>query len=274
LLSDPFIFNEKNKYDQQTCEKMIRLLEDYIAHLREASASPHSTDPTNSPNYRMPSDTVSPSEWAEFENVYQVHCPQIFMDAAIRDVCSSAIHPRRTFLTKHLTLQILMQYYYCSRARRGLEYHMATRFVSIYLNLTSLTMSPRAVKFIRDQAEAALAASLRLLSEKPQASPYSAQAAAQALRKLLIGDIATKSSIEVSDYVSSPRPELVDPLDGWSDGVSLRKGHFCLLLKPQIVLKSEESVCILAAVQAKLQSFEIMDDSNLDDPISGKVMSR
>lgn len=69
----------------------------------------------------------------------------------------------------------------------------------------------------------------------------------------------------------------MDPLSGWSDGVSLRKSHFCLLLKPQVVLRSEtnvESVCILAAVQAKLQSFAIMDDSNVEDPISGKIMSR
>lgn len=68
-----------------------------------------------------------------------------------------------------------------------------------------------------------------------------------------------------------------DPLKGWSKGVSLRKGHFCLLLKPQIVLRSEanaESVCVLAAVQGKLQTYNIMDDANADDPVSGKVMSR
>lgn len=72
---------------------------------------------------------------------------------------------------------------------------------------------------------------------------------------------------------------VVDPLSGWSNGVSLRKSHFGLLLKPQIVLRSEgsgstDSVLVLAAVQAKLQSFAIMDDANAEDPISGKVMSR
>jgi len=67
-----------------------------------------------------------------------------------------------------------------------------------------------------------------------------------------------------------------DPLDGWSDGVTLRKAHCCFLLKPQVVLKDEGSgkVCVVAAIQAKMQSFAIMDNDNIDDPISGKIMSR
>jgi hypothetical protein len=36
--------------------------------------------------YYMPSDTVSADEWSCFDNVYQVHCPKIFMNNAIRDV--------------------------------------------------------------------------------------------------------------------------------------------------------------------------------------------
>jgi hypothetical protein len=67
-----------------------------------------------------------------------------------------------------------------------------------------------------------------------------------------------------------------DPLDGWSDGVSLRKAHCCFLLKPQVVLRDEGSgdVCVVAAVQAKMESFAILDNANIDDPISGKIMSR
>ena len=69
----------------------------------------------------------------------------------------------------------------------------------------------------------------------------------------------------------------IDPMRGWSEGVSLQKGHFCLLLKPQLVLRSEassEAVCVLAAVQGKLQTYNVIDDANADDPVSGKVMSR
>jgi hypothetical protein len=111
---------------------------------------------------------------------------------------------------------------------------------------------------------------------KPRGPISSAQAAAQALRKIIKGDSA-KPSLEVPSGVPSQVPGIVDPLKGWSDGVSLWKSHFCILLKPQIVLRSEgtpESVLVLAAVQAKLQSFAIMDELNAEDPISGKVMSR
>lgn len=100
-----------------------------------------------------------------------------------------------------------------------------------------------------------------------------AQLAASAIRRMLRGE-AGKTSIEVN-----PQRDVglqIDPLDGWSDGVTLRKAHCCFLLKPQVVLRGEGSsdVCIVAAVQAKLQSFAIMDNTNIDDPISGKIMSR
>lgn len=216
--------------------KNIALLNSYGLHLEkiEASAAQH--------NYYMPSEAVSQEEWAEFDNVYQLHFPQIFMNQTIRD--------------------IMMQYYYCSRAKRGIEYHMATR----------------AVKFIRDQAKSALADLLHE-SDGPRGPVASAQAAAAAVRNFLTGDGST--GVESVSYPIMEAPGAADPLDGWSQGVSLRKSDFCLLLKPQIVLRSEataesdaDSVCVLAAVQGKMKSYNIMDDANADDPISGKVMSR
>ena len=97
------------------------------------------------------------------------------------------------------------------------------------------------------------------------------------MRKILTGERGHESAIQVSEDPLPDDPDRVDPLSGWSDGVSLSKSHFCLLLKPQIVLRSEtdvDHICVLAAVQAKLQTFAIMDVSNAEDPISGKVMSR
>ena len=106
----------------------------------------------------------------------------------------------------------------------------------------------------------------------------SAQAAAAAVKKLLVGDGAGSTpSVEFVPQTVSKLPSAVDPLYGWAEGVSARKGHFCLLLKPQVVLRSEasaEAVCVLAAVQGKLQSYDILDDANMDDPVSGRVMSR
>jgi hypothetical protein len=89
---------------------------------------------------------------------------------------------------------------------------------------------------------------------------------------MLKGDGNAKISVDVN-RVANQNP---NPMDGWSEGVSLTKSHYCLLLKPQIVLRGEVSTeaCIVAAAQAKLQSFAIMDLANFDDPASGKVMSR
>jgi hypothetical protein len=84
--------------------KKIALLEAYVAELQ---ADTLNQDTQSRGSYYMPASAVNPEEWGDFDNVYQVHNPKIFLTDAVRD--------------------ILMQYYYCSRARRGFEYHMATR---------------------------------------------------------------------------------------------------------------------------------------------------
>ncbi|KAJ6515787.1 golgi-body localization protein domain-containing protein [Mycena sanguinolenta] len=234
-ITEKQLHGAKPDADLQTMKKMLVLLEDYVALLQQTEAGSNPTGDTKGHSYHIPADTLSEAEWAEFDNVYQVHCPKIFLDSVIRD--------------------IMVQYYYCSVARRGIEYHMATR----------------AVKFIRDQAE-----DVSVLSGRDKhRSMGTAQAAAHALRKILTGHDERKSLDDAPLHREPPID--LDPLDGWSEGVSLRKGHCCLLLKPQIVLRDDTAsvpTCVVAAVQAKLQSYAIMDDANMDDPISGKVMSR
>ncbi|KDR83645.1 hypothetical protein GALMADRAFT_235956 [Galerina marginata CBS 339.88] len=231
--------NSSTAANPKSAMKMVTLLEDYIAVLKEVEIKPDSTQAKAAQSYHMPADIVSSDEWAEFDNVYQIHCPSIFMDSAVRDV--------------------MMQYYYCSRDRRGFEYHMATR----------------AVKFIRDQANVALAGDREAESVKDRSPTNTAQLAASALRKMLKGDNGTKISVDVIRDKNEV-PGKIEPLDGWPEGVSLQKSHCCLLLKPQIVLRGETSgdTLVVAAAQAKLQSFAIMDLLNFDDPVSGKVMSR
>ena len=111
---------------------------------------------------------------------------------------------------------------------------------------------------------AALAA--KSLQRRDRGPATTASMAASAIRKILKGD----------GDINRNANENPDPMDGWSEEVSLTKSHYCLLLKPQIVLQGEtpREACIVAASQAKLQSFAIMDLANFDDPVSGKVMSR
>lgn len=77
-------------------------------------------------------------------------------------------------------------------------------------------------------------------------------------------------------YADAPLPGL-DPLEGWKEGASLKQSHFCVLLKPQIVLhseSSEDSTCVVAAAVTKFKINNIMDNENADDPINGTIMSR
>lgn len=223
-------------FDQRTAEKMVALLEDYVTVLQNFDSG-KGDNATDSQAYFLPSEMTSSAEVAEFENVYQIHCPSIFLESAIRD--------------------IILQYYYCSRARRGVEYHMATR----------------AVKFIRDQANAS-GFDLDTTSDKTRPDSM-ADLASATLRKILKTD-SPKPSLELR----REKPDLikgkVDPLDGWAEGVTLNKSHVCLLLKPQIVMRGADAkdTIIVTAGQAKLQIFSIMDDLHIDDPISGKVMAR
>jgi hypothetical protein len=69
-------------------EKAVKLLEDHVTYLQKVDISPDNADGQDDQDYHIPSDIVSPSEQAEFENVYQIHCPKLFLNTAIRDVCS------------------------------------------------------------------------------------------------------------------------------------------------------------------------------------------
>lgn len=68
-----------------TAERMVALLEDYVTVLQnlDAGVEPKEADPQT---YFLPSDMTSTAEVAEFENVYQIHCPSIFLESSIRDV--------------------------------------------------------------------------------------------------------------------------------------------------------------------------------------------
>ena len=88
---------------------MISLLEDYVTHLRQVDARSRII-PCNGPqNYYMPADSVSPDEWDEFTNVYQVHCPKIYLDNSIRDVsCSLLIGLRADRLLDNAAILLLL----------------------------------------------------------------------------------------------------------------------------------------------------------------------
>lgn len=139
-------------------------------------------------------------------------------------------------------------------------------------------MSARAVKFIRDQALTARIEPRKLDPEKRRPRAGSAQAAAHAVRRMLTGDERQKSNeTQRNEEPRTSKLTNADPLYGWDRGVSERKAHLCLLLKPQIILRSERSrrsIVVLAADHVILRNYGILDTFNAEDPVSGFVMQR
>lgn len=65
--------------------KMIKLLEEYEAVLSESQTAEERAG-SHSGNFYIEADTVPVSEWLGFENVYQVHCPRLFLNESVRNV--------------------------------------------------------------------------------------------------------------------------------------------------------------------------------------------
>lgn len=71
---------------QYPLDKMISLLRNYVNHLTGVDQYPEGVRKSTVESYYMPAEMVSCDEWADFENVYQIHSPNLFMCNAVRDV--------------------------------------------------------------------------------------------------------------------------------------------------------------------------------------------
>jgi hypothetical protein len=105
--------------------------------------------------------------------------------------------------------------------------------------------------------------------------------AAQVLKRILTREERTKAETDLEfndEGLYGGSTNSFDPSAGWSSPeVSIDSKHSCLLINPSIVLHNDGaagSAIVLAADRASLQSYAVMDKSNVDDPISGRIMTR
>jgi hypothetical protein len=134
-------------------------------------------------------------------------------------------------------------------------------------------MSARAVKFIRDQA---LTADSNTNEKTVKPRQRAGSVAAQAVRRMLVGEDKQRPNLEKNTKSQSPVAD-IDPLYGWDQGVTARKAHLCLLLKPQIVLhntNTPDSKLVLIANHVISRNYGILDTLNASDPVSGFIMQR
>lgn len=78
-----FFQTKPNTEEVSSLEKKIDLLSDYITHLREMDTTSQTRDSDHDNIYHMPSEQVSAEEWADFENVYQIHSPKLFLTVCV-----------------------------------------------------------------------------------------------------------------------------------------------------------------------------------------------
>lgn len=78
--------------DADDLRRKINLLNKYVAHLHKTDLSSNPQASHGIHSYQMPAEAVSSDDWSEFDNVYQIHSPQVFMDHVIRDVCMPFSH--------------------------------------------------------------------------------------------------------------------------------------------------------------------------------------
>lgn len=212
--------------------------------------------------------TIHQQEWGDWTNRYMVHNPAIQISNTTREV--------------------LLQYYYSQRERRGFMYHL----------------SAKAIKFIRDLAKEA--ASKKQQRDQPHYGQRSGrhgsgrtsgtQATSSTTRSTLD---ETKNTNRLLDGISgglfyAPNEsaeggpssrEFGDALDvdpetatgSLPDCFDLQSGHLCIFIKPQISLKSDiddKSSMTLTAFRAQLKSYQVIDLRIPDDPVNRQVLSQ
>ncbi|CAE6486800.1 unnamed protein product [Rhizoctonia solani] len=244
---------------RQSLEKKIELLREHLENLEnfEIQQAQRAMDDdarisTSSLPFDYPTQYDIGVDWSEFDNIYHVHCPQVHLNNHTRN--------------------IILDYYYSSRNRRGFEYHL----------------SERAVRFIREQSPSLTSKSPRM-SQDSEYDPIPrnrAQAAAHSIRKIFTADGGSRDSapqsIDVPQPIKCQAQGEIEPASGWkTDDIIVNKSHMCLLLNPQFTMRStadDESILVITVNHASLQTFAILDKNFVDgltaDPINANIMKR
>ncbi|KAG8682942.1 hypothetical protein FRC09_016416, partial [Ceratobasidium sp. 395] len=96
------------------------------------------------------------------------------------------------------------------------------------------------------------------------------------------GGSRESATVEIPQPIKCQGKGEIEPASGWkTDNIVVNKSHLCLLLNPQFTLRSTvdaESILVITAAKASLQTFAILDKNYMDgytsDPINAHIMKR
>ncbi|SNX85612.1 uncharacterized protein MEPE_04321 [Melanopsichium pennsylvanicum] len=256
-----------------------RILSGFISHLgrlqehidRVERAKAHGTPlPTRSAtlDYSLNGTDLASlyHDLGKFDNRYIAHNPTLFFS--------------------NVTRTLLLKYYYSSRLRRGYAHHMtatAVRYIRDLLKRKDKNGKAAARPKQRHQTHSAHS------GKTPQQVTPSTEGTIgiNILHEMLedtVNHMFGKDGYSTSGWGCRSEDEGEDgmdaemrPTDGISDDFNVVNSNVCLLLKPQVVLRSDvddKSTVIVTALRTRLQNYTVQDESCAEDSVNAIVLRR
>lgn len=111
-----------------------------------------------------------------------------------------------------------------------------------------------------------------------KAKNVATRAAGKAIRKLIAGDTDDEHKELTPPRAYHQTGDLSDaehdPKDGWNEDVAVKHGHFLLLLKPQVALRSERDNSNIVAVGKFQLSDRVVRDTDVTPRSEYRITSQ
>ncbi|GAC93156.1 potential mitochondrial protein Fmp27 [Pseudozyma hubeiensis SY62] len=202
-------------------------------------------------------------DFGTFDNRYVAHNPTLFFS--------------------NVTRTLLLKYYYSSRLRRGYAHHMTATAVRYIRDLLKKKdKGDRNSTQFRQRHSSH--ADRTPQSETPNAEGGDGLDILHEMLEDTISNMMGKNGYSKTGMGSRPDETGTSnddgefrPTDGISDDFNVAKSNVCLLLKPQVVLRSDiddNSTVIVTALRARLQNYTVQDESCAEDSVNAIVLRR
>ncbi|SPO27524.1 uncharacterized protein UTRI_10641 [Ustilago trichophora] len=255
-----------------------RILSGFISHLGRLQEHTDRVERAKAEGYPAPKRSVPADrnfglgatdlaslyhDFGKFDNRYVAHNPTIFFS--------------------NITRTLLLKYYYSSRLRRGYAHHMTATAVRYIRDLLKKKdKNERASGRPKQQHHSQS-------GRTPQHLTPSAEGAIglDILHEMLedtVNHMSGKDGYSTSGWGCQPEDPGEDgmdaemrPTDGISDDFNVVKSNVCLLLKPQVVLRSDvddKSTVIVTALRTRLQNYTVQDETCAEDSVNAVVLRR
>lgn len=249
----------------------IRLIEEYIERLRKLEEcykitvmSRHGNDSQEAPSSASwKSAEANTKHNASLDSILDT--PEMYPDRETFDDRFFVHNP--VFFFSNETRYILFRYYASSKKRKGFIHNMTSRSILSIRQLSEhlkSSVASEASSRKRGDTDESKTGSELLTGLLKDAMPY------------VVTDVAGEK--EDTGGHRALLDTRIDPKQGISDTFTLRRANVCVLLKPQIVMKSnmdDASTVVVTATRTRLQNYSVLDPTVADeDSVNRRVLTR